>query len=60
MYVRDSIHSVQKLLEPISTFNKGAGCKFNMVKSLDLLYINSKFSRKISKPVSFIIISKLP
>ena len=54
------IQPVQKLLELISEFSKGAGYKINTQKSLAFLYTNNeKSEREIEESIQFTIATKI-
>jgi retron-type reverse transcriptase len=46
LYLKDSKHSTQKLLETINSYSKVAGYKINLEKSLVFLYTNNKQTEK--------------
>ena len=51
--------SVRKLLELISEFSKGTGCKIKTEKSLAFLYTNNeKSEREIKESIPFTIATK--
>jgi hypothetical protein len=42
LYLKDPKNSTQKLLDTINSYNKVAGYKINLKKSLTFLYTNNK------------------
>jgi hypothetical protein len=46
LYLKDPKNSTQKLLDTINRYNKVAGYKINLQKSLALLYTNNKQTEK--------------
>jgi hypothetical protein len=58
-YLKDTEDSTKKLLDLINTFNKVAGHKINIQKSVAFLYTNNKNDeKKIRKTIPFTIASK--
>ena len=59
LYIENPKHSMRKLLELISEFNKVAGYKINTQKSLSFLHTNNKKSkREIKESIPFSIARK--
>ena len=59
LYIENPKHSMRKLLELISEFNKVAGYKINTQKSLSFLYTNNeKSEREIKELIPFTIATK--
>jgi hypothetical protein len=46
LYLKDTKNSTQKLLDNINTYNKVAGYKINLQKSLVFLYTNNEQTEK--------------
>jgi hypothetical protein len=46
LYLKDPIHSTQKLLDTINSCSKVAGYKIHLQKSIVLLYINNEQTEK--------------
>jgi hypothetical protein len=59
LYLRNTKNSTRKLLEIINSFNKVAGYKINIQKSVAFLYTNNKQTEKeIRETIPFTIASK--
>ena len=59
LYVENPKDSIRKLLELISEFSKGTGCKIKTEKSLAFLYTNNeKSEREIKESIPFTIATK--
>jgi hypothetical protein len=59
LYLRDPKNSTKKLLEIINSFDKVAGYKINIQKSVAFLYTNNKQTKKeIRETIPFTIASK--
>jgi hypothetical protein len=59
IYLKDSKNSTQKLLDNFNSYNKMAGYKINLQKSLDFLYTNNEQSEKeYMETIPFTIASK--
>jgi hypothetical protein len=59
LYLKDHKNSIQKLLDTINSFNKVAGYKINLQKSLVFLYTNNKQTEKeYMETIPFTIASK--
>jgi hypothetical protein len=59
LYLKDPKNSTQKLLDTISSYNKVAGYKMNIKKSLAFLYTNNDQTEKeYMKAIPFTIASK--
>ena len=59
LYIENPKDSIRKLLELISEFNKVAGYKISIQKSLVFLYTNNeKSERTIKESIQFIIATK--
>ena len=59
LYIENSKDSIRKLLELISEFNKVAGYKISIQKSLAFLYTNNeKSEREIKESIAFTIATK--
>ena len=59
LYIENPKDSIRKLLELISEFNKVAGYKISIQKSLAFLYINNeKSEREIKESIPFTIVTK--
>ena len=59
LYIKNTKHSIRKLLELISEFRKVAGYKINTQKSLAFLYTNNeKSEREIKESIPFTIATK--
>jgi hypothetical protein len=46
LYLKDSKNSAQKLLDTINSYNKVAGYKINIEKSVAFLYTNNEQTEK--------------
>jgi hypothetical protein len=56
LYLKDPKNFTQNLLDTISRFNKMAGYKINLQKSLSFLYINNEQTEKeYIKTITFTI-----
>jgi hypothetical protein len=61
LYLKDPKNSTQKLLDTINRYNKVAGCKINLQKSLAFLYTNDEQTEKeYRKIIPLTIASKNP
>jgi hypothetical protein len=59
LYLKDPKNFTQKLLDTINSYNKGAGYKINLQKSLAFLYTNNKETEKeYMETIPFTIASK--
>jgi hypothetical protein len=59
LYVKDPKNSIKILLDNINTFNKVAGYKINLQKSVAFLYTNNEqIEKEYRKTIPFIIASK--
>ena len=59
LHIENPKHSIRKLLELISEFNKVAGYKINTQKSLTFLYTNNeKSEREIKESIPFTTATK--
>ena len=59
LYIENPKGSTKKLLELINEFNKVAGHKINIYKSIAFLYTNNELSeREIKETIPFTIASK--
>ena len=58
LYKNNPKDATRKLLELINEFNKVAGYKINIHKSVSYLYTNKRSQREIKETVLFTIISK--
>ena len=59
LYIESPKDSTKRLSELTSEFNKLAGCKINIQKSVTFLYSNNKLlEREIKKTIPFTIASK--
>jgi hypothetical protein len=59
LYLKDPKISTRKLLDTINIFNKLAGYKINLQKSVTFLYTNNEqIENEYSKTIPFTIVSK--
>jgi hypothetical protein len=59
LYLKDPKTSIQKLLDTINSYNKVAGYKINLQKSLAFIYTNNEQTeREYMETIPFIIASK--